>query len=71
MKYQSLSLFLIAFGAVFSTAALVKEKPAVVTQELIQAAHQVLDLGYDCARSGAERVACHAQLTTAIKERVK
>lgn len=39
----------------------------IVTAELIEAGHKVLDLGYDCAKSGAERVACHAQLATAIK----
>ncbi len=42
-----------------------------VSAELIQAAHKVLDLGYDCSLSGASRDACHAQLTTAIKERLK
>ena len=45
--------------------------PRTLTAELVAAAHRVLDLGFDCAKSGAERVACYAQLTTAIKDRVK
>lgn len=39
----------------------------IITAELVAAGHKVLDLGYDCAKSGAERVACHAQWATAIK----
>ncbi len=35
-------------------------------QSLIEAGHRVLDLGYDCAKSGAERGACHTRLTAAI-----
>lgn len=45
--------------------------PKKITPELIQAGHQVLDLGFDCAKSGAERVACHAQLATMIKGYIK
>lgn len=41
------------------------------TTELITAAHRILDLGYDCHASGAERAACHAQLTTAISQRLR
>lgn len=43
----------------------------IITTELIEAGHKVLDLGFDCAKSGAERVACHAQLATVIKGYVK
>lgn len=41
------------------------------TTELVQAAHKILDMGYDCRASGAERIACHAQLTTAINQRFR
>ena len=41
------------------------------TAELISAAHRVLDMGYDCHASGAERIACHAQLTTAINQHLR
>ena len=41
------------------------------TAELISAAHRVLDMGYDCHASGAERIACHAQLTTVINQRLR
>lgn len=36
--------------------------------ELVTTAHRILDMGYDCRASGAERIACHAQLTTVINQ---
>jgi len=55
----------------YNVATLLAMDDKAATAELVQAAHRVLDMGFDCAKSGAERAACHAQLTTAIKHRVK
>jgi hypothetical protein len=67
-----ISFCLIAFGSALLAA---DSRHAVGTDrhaaELITAAHQVLDLGFDCHASGASREACHAQLTTAIRQRVR
>jgi hypothetical protein len=62
-----LAIITVASTSLLAAAAHKQE----VTAELVEAAHKVLDLGYDCAKSGAERVACHAQLATAIKNKTK
>ena len=59
-------------GAIATDFAFMYASPKpIITSELIEAGHKVLDLGFDCAKSGAERVACHAQLATVIKGYVK
>lgn len=65
---SALVVMLLIAGCVLLHAS--PNKPSL-TIELVEAAHRVLDLGFDCAKSGTERIACHAQLTTAIKDRVK
>lgn len=72
MKYALILCCTVSFvstALVISTAvATTRFRP---TEQLITAAHRVLDMGYDCRASGAERVACHAQLTTAISQRFR
>ncbi len=63
-----MKFFILAYVALLSDFAFLYSAPKpIITAELIEAGHKVLDLGYDCAKSGAERVACHAQWATAIK----
>ena len=73
MRSGCISVLIVTVIILVSSAALLYAAPdnKQLTVELIDAAHRVLDLGYDCAKSGAERAACHAQLTTAIKNRVR
>jgi hypothetical protein len=37
--------------------------------ELIVAAHKILDMGMECGRNGTSRDLCHAALSTAIRKR--
>jgi hypothetical protein len=37
--------------------------------ELIIAAHKILDMGMECQRNGTSRDLCHAALSTAIRKR--
>ena len=57
--------------ALLSAASVDIKEARKLTAELVTAAHRVLDLGYDCHVSGASREACHAQLTTALREYVR
>jgi len=66
-----MKMLIVALVLMTSDYAFLYDTPKKVTPELIEAGHKVLDLGFDCAKSGAERIVCHAQLTTMIRGYIK